>query len=190
MGGYLGINFGALAAGIELGLQPLIAHNAQGQPLYNPYPLSISVPAMCGAHLLVIGWIEAFVTLFVYQYISQNAPEEIYDESLIIKNGKLAKFWQIILFVMAALSPIGLLASGTAWGEWNKKELITNLKADHLNPVLPKGMLHGFEFHPFLADYGLKGISEPIGYILSAVTAILIIAIVIKIWRAFYESRS
>ena len=55
LGSYLGINAAALLAGIELGLQPIIAVNASGQPLYNPYPLAISIPAMLFAHLLVAG---------------------------------------------------------------------------------------------------------------------------------------
>ena len=33
-GSYIGINMAALAAAIEFGLQPVLAHNAAGQPLY------------------------------------------------------------------------------------------------------------------------------------------------------------
>jgi len=44
--GYIGINVAAFLAGIELGVQPLLFKSATGQPLYFPYPLRISVPAM------------------------------------------------------------------------------------------------------------------------------------------------
>ena len=37
---------GAIVAGIEFGIQPLLAHTAAGQPLYAPYPLNVAVPAM------------------------------------------------------------------------------------------------------------------------------------------------
>ena len=51
VGSYLSINAAAFLAGVELGLQPLIASEA-GQPLYNPYGLSITVLRHVGAHLL------------------------------------------------------------------------------------------------------------------------------------------
>src|SRR3984957_17542270 len=43
--GYLAINFSALAAAIELGLQPLLYRDASGAALYAPYPLRIAIPA-------------------------------------------------------------------------------------------------------------------------------------------------
>src|SRR5262249_35058239 len=49
--GYVGINLSALVTAVELGIQPLIAHSASGQPLYAPFPLSIAVPAMLFGHL-------------------------------------------------------------------------------------------------------------------------------------------
>jgi len=69
IGGYIGLNVAALFAGIELGLQPLISHSSKGVPLYSPYPLSITVPAMLGEHLLLFGWIEAIVTMAAFAYL-------------------------------------------------------------------------------------------------------------------------
>ncbi|MCF0197483.1 MAG: hypothetical protein HUK03_09725, partial [Bacteroidaceae bacterium] len=40
---YVGVNVAALAAGVQFGLQPLLFHTPEGQALYCPYPLSISV---------------------------------------------------------------------------------------------------------------------------------------------------
>ena len=63
VGAYISIVAGAVLAGVEFGLQPLIAQSASGQPLYAPYPLNIAVPAMALEHLLFFGWVEALATM-------------------------------------------------------------------------------------------------------------------------------
>ena len=60
LGGYIGINLSALCAAIEFGLQPTLFHDAAGSPLYAPYPLSISIPAMLAAHLSLAGGAEVW----------------------------------------------------------------------------------------------------------------------------------
>ncbi|KRO17267.1 cobalt transporter CbiM [Lacticaseibacillus saniviri] len=179
VGGYFGINFAALAAGVELGIQPLIAHTASGQPLYSPYPLSISVPAMLSAHMLVVGWIEAVVTVLVYQFVQKSAPDELYETPN--EPSRVGRIWLPLLGVMAFLSPLGLLASGDAWGEWDTAGVVAQLKANHMHAAVPRGMAHGMDFHALLADYGLSGIPAPVGYVLSAATALILIGIIVKI---------
>lgn len=188
LSGYIGINMAALMASIELGLQPLIAKTNSGKPLYNPYPLSISIPAMTISHLLLIGWIEAFLTLAIYTYISKHAPDELYSETK--ADGKLSKAWLPMLIVLAFLSPIGLLASGTAWGEWGKAELLVRLNQDHLGSVIPKGIVKGFNFKAWLVDYGINGLAAPVGYIFSAFTALLLIVLIVKIWGVYHANHS
>ncbi len=46
IGSYLGIVTAAACAGIELGLQPVLFHSANGTPLYAPYTIGVSLPAM------------------------------------------------------------------------------------------------------------------------------------------------
>jgi cobalt/nickel transport system permease protein len=75
--GYIGLNAAALFAGVELGLQPLLYHTADGQALYSPYGLKIAVLAMSGEHLLIFGWIEAIVTALVIKFLQRQAPELI-----------------------------------------------------------------------------------------------------------------
>ena len=70
--GYVSLNAAAIAAGIEFGIQPLIAVGADGNPLYAPYPLSIALPAMALEHLLVFGFAEAFVTLIIFRYFMNH----------------------------------------------------------------------------------------------------------------------
>ena len=74
IGGYVGINAAALAAGIELGLQPLLFHTANGTPLYCPYGLTQAVPAMMLAHLTVAGFAEAVVTGGVVAFLQRTMP--------------------------------------------------------------------------------------------------------------------
>jgi len=70
--GYVSLNMAAIAAGIEFGIQPLIAVGTDGNPLYAPYPLSIALPAMALEHLLVFGFAEAFVTLIIFRYFMNH----------------------------------------------------------------------------------------------------------------------
>src|SRR6476661_2025056 len=46
IGAYLGITASALAVGFELGIQPLLFHDAAGNALYSPYGLQAAIPAM------------------------------------------------------------------------------------------------------------------------------------------------
>jgi|SRR5215217_774618 len=46
VGGYVGINTAALLAAVEFGLQPELFHRADGTPLYSPFHLSQTIPAM------------------------------------------------------------------------------------------------------------------------------------------------
>src|SRR5690242_14557455 len=59
IGGYVGINAAALCAAIEFGLQPELFTDGGGAPLYAPFHLSQTLPAMLAAHLLVAGVVEA-----------------------------------------------------------------------------------------------------------------------------------
>ena len=75
LGGYLGLSAAALCAGVELGLQPVLFHTSAGVPLYCPYPLNVSVPAMLLAHLLVAGPLEAVVTGLVVRYLQSHSVD-------------------------------------------------------------------------------------------------------------------
>lgn len=77
IGGYVGINAAALATAIELGLQPLLFHTANGTPLYFPYGLNMSIPAMMLAHLTVAGIVEATITGLVIYYLQKVDEESI-----------------------------------------------------------------------------------------------------------------
>ncbi|WP_378956686.1 cobalt transporter CbiM [Pelosinus sp. sgz500959] len=73
--GYVGINLAALVAAIEFGIQPLLFLAADGTPLYSPYGLGVSIPAMMSVHLLIAGFIEGTVTALVLKFAWKTSPE-------------------------------------------------------------------------------------------------------------------
>lgn len=113
--GYVAINASALATGIEFGLQPLLFHDASGTPLYAPYPLSVAVPAMMLAHLTVAGAAEAVLTGGIVGWLQRSHPEML-EPSAAPRRSPRA-LWAGLAGLMLA-TPLGLLAAGTAWGEW------------------------------------------------------------------------
>lgn len=181
LAGYIAMNMTALAAAIELGIQPIIASSPDGRPLYAPYPLSVTIPAMAVSHLLFFGPIEAIGTAMVVSYVFKTNEAMLYKPVY----NPLKSLW-IGLLVLIILTPLGLLAQGTAWGEWASEELIT------LFGYVPEGM-KGLRnlWTSILPGYNLPGFSSPVqsafGYIISAAIGSSIIVLIIylagKIWK-------
>ncbi len=71
---YVSLNVSALLTAILLGIQPLIEISSSGQPLYAPYPLAVTIPAMVSGHVLLFGFVEAAVTALVLKYFQRNEP--------------------------------------------------------------------------------------------------------------------
>ncbi len=79
------------------------------------------------------------------------------------------RYWLIIL-VMALLTPLGLLADGTAWGEWGAEDLAKTLG------FVPPGIEQGAKWWQALfPDYGVKGLGEKTGYIVSALLGAVLV---------------
>lgn len=75
---------------------------------------------------------------------------------------KLTRLY-IGLFLLCLLTPIGLLASGTAWGEWGKEVFIEMIG------YVPKGLERFSEiWHAPFPGYTVTGTEGYLGYILSA----------------------
>ncbi len=158
---------GAILAGIEFGLQPLLAHTATGQPLYAPYPLSVAVPAMALEHLLFFGWVEALVTMGVVAALAKQ------DSALLeMKPASKPMRWLWAgLGGLILLTPIGVLASGTAWGEWGAEELKAALG------FVPSGLDRiGNLWIAAIPDYAPAFIKNPLlGYLFAAVVGAAIV---------------
>ena len=133
IGGYVGINAAALAAAVEFGLQPLLFTNELGQALYCPYPLSISIPAMMAGHLTFFGLAEAIFTGGLVLYMSKaKAGQQIGTNA---GKSPISALYAILI-AMIVLCPLGLLAEGTAWGEWAPEEI-----AEHNSPSVEESVL-------------------------------------------------
>lgn len=173
---YMSINMAALFTAIEFGIQPLLFISPEGLPLYSPYPLSISIPAMMIPHILILGFVEGFFTVTVFSFIKKVSPGTIYEGA---KSKTKAVYGLILALVI--LSPLGLLTKGTAWGEWSKDEIMKlNIGGKALGS-LPQGMEKGFNISTLIPDYAIKGLPEESAYILSAIAAVAIIIISFKV---------
>lgn len=74
-GGYVGINIAAFLVAVELGLQPILHHSPDGTPLYAPFSLGVTIPAMVLPHLVVAGAAEAILTGGVAAFLGKYHPE-------------------------------------------------------------------------------------------------------------------
>jgi cobalt/nickel transport system permease protein len=79
IGGWLGLTVAAGVAGFEMGIQPILEHTADGTPLYMPYGLGITVPAMVISHAFFFSILEAIITALAFGYIARTDPTIIFN---------------------------------------------------------------------------------------------------------------
>jgi cobalt/nickel transport system permease protein len=160
---YIGLNAAALCAAIELGIQPTLFHSANGTPLYAPFHLSQTIPTMLLAHLTIAGVVEFALTAGVVGYLQRaNLPvlrinRGAYRETdnRLAPSRRVGWRWALIgVGTMLVLTPIGLIASGTAFGE----------------DASEKSVWHGAP----LDGYGF-GAHPVIGYVLSAAVGVALL---------------
>jgi len=80
--GWLSLTTAAAFTGFEFGIQPLLHHTAEGVPLYMPYSLNVTVPAMILEHVLGFGILEALVTALIFAYIQRTDTTILYGEKI------------------------------------------------------------------------------------------------------------
>lgn len=177
VGAYCGINFAAACAAVEFGIQPMLFHDAMGRALYSPYPLAIALPAMIIPHLTVGGIAEAVFTLAIYEYIKKVSPGTILNTA----QTKISYVMALVL-ALIAISPLGLLAEGTAWGEWGAEEIAeTTGFGGNVLGYIPFNMENGFQYEALIPDYSLSFMPEWLGYILSALVGVALLVIFFKV---------
>ena len=191
IGSYVGINVSALVAAVEFGLQPLFFHDANGQALYCPYDLSTSLPAMAIGHLTLFGLAEVVFTLVVYSFVQKTAPEFFSKGALVARdseeNAPRSKFTAVYLLLIALIvaTPLGLLADGTAWGEWGADEIAETTVNGEALGYAPSGMTNGFEWNALVPDYSTPGLPDWLGYVLSAVGGVAALIVFFKLATLF-----
>ena len=185
-GSYIGINIAALFTAIEFGIQPLLFKAADGNPLFGYYPLSVSIPTMMAEHTLLAGPIEGIITVAAITYLAKSAPHllVIGDKFQPDIEGSVLKRYKsfiIGLIVLVVLTPLGLIATGTAWGEWSMTELQKKIG------YIPQGFAKiSHIWTSIMPDYTAPGLGggffqSALGYIISAIVGIALISTVMLI---------
>jgi cobalt/nickel transport system permease protein len=192
LGGWVGVTTGAFFAGVEFGIQPLLFKTASGAPLYAPYPLSISIPAMVLPHMAVASVVEGLLTALVVAYLQRSNVKVLEAAEKPVAAGAAVSFRSLRwlwagLIVLILASPLGLLAPGTAWGEWGAEEL-TRLGIKSIPAGLEKlSTLWGAP----LAGYDLPILGNAnLGYVLSALVGIAVVAVVVWLFTLLLTAGS
>ncbi|HUS76363.1 MAG TPA: cobalt transporter CbiM [Methanothrix sp.] len=89
--GYISLTLAAALTGFEFGIQPILHHTAEGVPLYMPYPLSVTVPAMVLEHALGFGILEALITALIFAYIQRTDTSLLYGEKSAVQKMKMGR---------------------------------------------------------------------------------------------------
>lgn len=189
IGSYVGINAAALLAAFEFGIQPYLFHNASGQALYCPYGLNISIPSMMIGHLTIFGLAEVIFTTAIIAFIYKMAPNLLKD-NIEVKNRKEYVPVAILLAVLVALVPLGLLAEGTAWGEWGADEISAVETNGLALGYTPEGLENGWSLESIIPDYSFQGMNEIVAYILSAVIGIALLVIIFRLLSSLKKEKA
>jgi cobalt/nickel transport system permease protein len=197
--GYIGLNAAALCCAIELGMQPILYHTANGSPLYAPFPLSITIPAMMISHAFIFGFVDAAATGFLVSYmmrsdqtvlatpILQSIPMPMVNvQSPAPQRSIFRRLW-ILLAVLVVLVPLGLLAPGSAFAEWSASQLETLFG---MTPPVGLTSLESLYSAP-LSGYSVPGATNfsqlSLAYVLAAAIGVSILGLCLF---AFYRVKS
>jgi cobalt/nickel transport system permease protein len=191
LAGYAAINVAAFFTACELGVQPLFFKDATGAPLYAPYALHIAIPAMMIGHLTFAGLAELFVSGGVVAYLQRSnaallgqktsrGPADSAPAPLTGTSWGLTRPLWLRLALLMLLTPLGILAAGTAWGEWGARDFSDPQMRQHIaaashNVAPPIQQPHGLAqlstlwSAPF-PQYAPSFVRRPaFGYVMSAV---------------------
>ena len=89
--GWASLSLAAACVGIEFGIQPILHYDANGLPLYMPYPLSVTVPAMVLEHALGFSILETLITALIFAYIQRTDTTVLYGEKSELQKNKMKK---------------------------------------------------------------------------------------------------
>lgn len=183
IGSYIGINAAAFFTALEFGIQPLLFKDSLGSALYCPYDITVSVPAMMIPHLLVAGVVEALFTTAVFLFVLKTDEDLVYVK---INKGNRQNQRKkhipvyVLLLMLICITPVGLLADGTAWGEWGADEILNLNQGGIKLASIPKGMKNGWSFHAILPDYAYQGANEVLVYVFCAILGVTLLVLIFK----------
>lgn len=168
--GWTGIVAASVVIAFFLGVQPLVASDSLGRPLFFPFGFSITFPALVGAHVLFFGIVEGIYTVIAIKVIERNfnfgGSSINYYSSVKSSKKQKIKFGIFLLFLIL-LVPIGLLTDAPAWGEWSLEHFKT------LIGFIPKGMQKfSMIYKAPIPDYSVLGLNSSLGYYISAIVGV------------------
>lgn len=77
--GWSGIVAASVVVAVALGIQPLLGVDALGHPIYFPFGLNITIPAVVGSHLLFFGVAEGLATILVMKFVEKIKDKSTYS---------------------------------------------------------------------------------------------------------------
>ena len=87
--GYISLALAAAFTAFEFGIQPILHHTAEGVPLYMPYSLNVTLPAMVLEHVLGFSFLEGLVTALIFAYIQKTDTSMLYGEESSMQKKKI-----------------------------------------------------------------------------------------------------
>jgi cobalt/nickel transport system permease protein len=133
-------------------------------------------------HLTIAGGVEAIATGLVLAWMQRTNPQLLEAFSgASATTVKVSRWAWGGLIALIVLTPIGLLAPGTAWGEWGREEL-----AQLGLSYIPAGFDQWSSLWSApLPDYDIPALSNPtVAYVLSAVLGVglVLVSILALFW--------
>lgn len=189
VGAYLGINAAALCAAIEFGIQPYLFHDAAGNALYCPYGLTVSIPAMMFGHLTIAGLAEVIYTVAIFAFVHRTTPGLVNADSDKTLTRKYLPIYILLALLIVAV-PLGLLAEGTAWGEWGADEIAEVVTAGSVLGYTPYFLNNGFELSVLFPDYTMNGLPDWFAYILSAIIGVALSIVLFRVIAAGMKTKT
>ena len=125
----------------------------------------------------MFGLAEIVLTVAVLAFVEKVTPKALDP----VPDQTAFKPLYILMAALIVLTPLGLLATGTAWGEWGVDEIASLVSGGSQLGYTPSGMQNGFELSALFPDYSMAGMPEWTGYILSAIVGVALLIIVFKL---------
>ena len=130
--GWVGLCLAALCAAVEFGIQPMLFTNASDARCAAPSAVR-GYSCHVGPAYAVAGVVEGVATAAIYGFIKKTAPGIIVGpeaaEGQLAADGTAKKTslipTLILVAVLVVATPLGLLATGDAWGEWDAEGAAT-----------------------------------------------------------------
>ena len=184
---------------ILLGVQPGLYHEPNGHAIYFPFGLSATLPAMLSTHLLIAGPAEAMVTALAVAYLQSASIPFYQPASAAALNPpgaplKAMRYDRILLAlgVLVALTPLGLLATGDAWGEWDAPAIKRESEKTSGHGYIPRGIAAAagrrYSGIAGMSDYGAAHGRS--GYLFAATIGVAAITLLLAVAGSLLASRT